>query len=81
MASRDEREAPACDPPPRAHPVRNHRAVGECPADLALGGDEKALDAGLARLREAGVTDFVASIIPSHSGAEARTLAFLQSKL
>jgi hypothetical protein len=53
-----------------------------CPDyQLALVGDEKALDAGLARLREAGVTDFVASIIPSDSGAEARTLDFLQSKL
>ena len=51
------------------------------PADLALVGDEKALDAGLARLREAGVTDFIASIVPSDAGADARTLDYLQSKL
>ncbi len=51
------------------------------PADLALVGDAKALDAGLARLRDAGVTDFIASIIPSDAGADARTLDYLQSKL
>ncbi|MBM4384307.1 MAG: TIGR03564 family F420-dependent LLM class oxidoreductase [Deltaproteobacteria bacterium] len=51
------------------------------PADLALVGDEKALDAGLARMRDAGTTDFVASIIPSDPGADARTLDYLQSKL
>ncbi len=51
------------------------------PADLALVGDEKALDAGLARLRDAGVTDFISSIIPSDAGADARTLDYLQSKL
>ncbi len=51
------------------------------PADLALVGDERALDAGLARLRSAGLTDFVASIIPSDPGADSRTLDYLQSKL
>ena len=51
------------------------------PADLALVGDEKTLDAGLARLASAGVTDFIASIVPSDSGADARTLDYLQSKL
>ena len=51
------------------------------PADLALVGDAKTLDAGLARLRAAGVTDFIASIVPSDAGAEARTLDYLQSKL
>jgi len=51
------------------------------PADLALVGDEKALDAGLARLREAGVTDFIASIVPSDAGAYGRTLDYLQSRL
>jgi len=51
------------------------------PADLALVGDEKTLDAGLARLASAGVTDFVASIVPSDAGADARTLDYLQSKL
>jgi len=51
------------------------------PADLALVGDEKTLDAGLARLASAGVTDFIASILPSDPGADARTLDYLQSKL
>jgi len=51
------------------------------PADLALVGDEKTLDAGLARLASAGVTDFVASIVPSDKGADVRTLDYLQSKL
>jgi len=51
------------------------------PADLALVGDEKTLDAGLARMRDAGTTDFVASIVPSDPGADARTLDYLQSKL
>jgi F420-dependent oxidoreductase-like protein len=51
------------------------------PADLALVGDEKTLDAGLARLRDAGVTDFIASIVTSDAGADARTLDYLQSKL
>jgi F420-dependent oxidoreductase-like protein len=51
------------------------------PADLALVGDEKTLDAGLARLASAGVTDFIASILPSDAGSDARTLDYLQSKL
>jgi alkanesulfonate monooxygenase SsuD/methylene tetrahydromethanopterin reductase-like flavin-dependent oxidoreductase (luciferase family) len=51
------------------------------PADLALVGDEKTLDAGLARLANAGVTDFGASIIPCDAGADARTLDYLESKL
>jgi F420-dependent oxidoreductase-like protein len=51
------------------------------PADLALVGDEKTLDAGLARMASAGVTDFIASILPSDPGADARTLDYLQSKL
>ena len=51
------------------------------PADLALVGDEKTLDAGLTRLASAGVTDFIASILPSDPGADGRTLDYLQSKL
>jgi len=54
---------------------------GDTPADLALVGDEKALDAGLDRLRDIGVTDFEASILPSRDGDEERTLAYLQSRL
>lgn len=51
------------------------------PADVAIVGDEKALDAGIQRLIDAGVTDFDASIIETEPGAEKRTLDFLQSKL
>ena len=51
------------------------------PADIALLGDEKALDEGLARLRDAGVTDLDAAILPVDDGADARTLDYLQSRL
>ena len=51
------------------------------PADLALVGDEKTLDAGLAPLASAGATDFIASLVPSDAGADARTLDYLQAKL
>ncbi|MEZ4333038.1 MAG: TIGR03564 family F420-dependent LLM class oxidoreductase [Myxococcota bacterium] len=51
------------------------------PPDLAIAGDEKTLDAGLARLRDAGVTDFVAAIMPSDAEADARTLDYLQSRI
>jgi alkanesulfonate monooxygenase SsuD/methylene tetrahydromethanopterin reductase-like flavin-dependent oxidoreductase (luciferase family) len=53
----------------------------EGPADLALVGDEKQLDAGLERLRDLGVTDFEASILPTEEGAEERTLEYLESRL
>ena len=51
------------------------------PAEIALIGTEKQLDEGLARLRDTGVTDFDAALIPAEDGAEARTLDYLQSKL
>jgi len=51
------------------------------PADVAIVGDEKALDEGIQRLVDAGVTDFDASIMPTETGAEERTLDYLQSKL
>jgi F420-dependent oxidoreductase-like protein len=51
------------------------------PTDLALLGDEQALDAGLGRLRDLGVSDFEAVIIPTEDGAEERTLEYLQSRL
>lgn len=54
-------------------------AVG--PADIALVGTEKQLDEGLERLRDAGVTDFDAALIPAEDGAEKRTLDYLQSRL
>ncbi len=51
------------------------------PAELALVGDEKTLDASIARLREIGVTDFNAAIMPAEDGAEERTLDYLSSRL
>jgi F420-dependent oxidoreductase-like protein len=51
------------------------------PADLALVGDEATLDAGLQRLRDVGVSDFDAAIIPTEEGADARTLEYLTSRL
>jgi 5,10-methylenetetrahydromethanopterin reductase len=54
---------------------------GASPADLALIGDEKTLDAGLARLRDLGVSDFEASIIPAEPGAEERTLDYLERRV
>jgi 5,10-methylenetetrahydromethanopterin reductase len=51
------------------------------PAEIALVGTEKQLDEGLARLEEAGVTDFDAALIPAEDGALTRTLDYLQSKL
>ncbi len=53
----------------------------EGPADIALVGDESALDAGLDRLSKAGVTDLDAAILPVDPEADARTLEFLQSRL
>ena len=51
------------------------------PADVALVGNEKELDASLDRLRDVGVTDFDAAIAPLEEGADARTLDYLQSRL
>jgi F420-dependent oxidoreductase-like protein len=51
------------------------------PGDVAIVGDEKALRAGLARLREAGVTDFCAAVAPLEPGAAERTLEFLAAEL
>jgi len=42
------------------------------PADVALVGNEKELDAQLQRLRDVGVTDFSASIAPTEDGASYR---------
>jgi 5,10-methylenetetrahydromethanopterin reductase len=51
------------------------------PGDVALVGDEAELRAGLARLRDAGVTHFAASLYPAEKGAVERTTAFLRSEL
>ena len=44
------------------------------PADLCLVGNEKEVGAGLDRLRDVGVTDLEAVVLPSKDGSDARTL-------
>lgn len=51
------------------------------PTELVLAGDEQALDAGLRRLREVGVSDLEAVIVASEDGSEKGTLDYLQSRL
>ena len=51
------------------------------PADLALVGDEGVLRKELARLREAGVTDFNAAVVPAPGTGLEPTLDFLTSEL
>ena len=50
------------------------------PAELAIVGDEQALREGLARIRDAGATDFNAAIAEVDSGAFDRTFDFLASE-
>jgi len=57
------------------------REGAETPGDIAVVGDEKTLDAALDRLRDVGVTDYDAVIVPVDDGADARTLDYLQSRL
>jgi 5,10-methylenetetrahydromethanopterin reductase len=51
------------------------------PADIALIGDESTLRAGLARMRDAGASDFYAAIFPDGDGPKSyrRTYDFLKS--
>ncbi|HVR29873.1 MAG TPA: TIGR03564 family F420-dependent LLM class oxidoreductase [Thermoanaerobaculia bacterium] len=51
------------------------------PADVALVGDENVLASALDRLRDVGVTDFVAAVAAVDGDAEKRTLDFLASRL
>jgi hypothetical protein len=52
------------------------------PAIFSLDAVSKAtLRAGLARYRDAGVTDFAPSVFPGAAGAVERTRAFLRSEL
>ena len=51
------------------------------PADVSLVGDEATLDAALERMRDIGVTDFNAAVLPIEEGADKRTLDYLQSRL
>jgi len=51
------------------------------PGDVGITGDEAALRAGLARLRDAGVTHFAASLFPADASSVERTRAFLRAEL
>jgi hypothetical protein len=51
------------------------------PGDIAVVGDEAALDAALGRLRDIGVTDYDATFAGVDEGSDARTLDYLQSRL
>jgi len=57
------------------------REASATPADFAILGDEKALDAGIERLRNIGVTDFDANILDFEEGSHERTLDYLESRL
>jgi alkanesulfonate monooxygenase SsuD/methylene tetrahydromethanopterin reductase-like flavin-dependent oxidoreductase (luciferase family) len=51
------------------------------PEDIALVGDEATVRAGIARLRDIGVTDFNAAIVPTGEGVAETTLALLADEL
>ena len=51
------------------------------PAELSIVGDESAVRAEIQRLRDAGVTDFNAAIVPIGEGSVETTLDLLQSEL
>jgi len=50
------------------------------PADVAIAGDERDLDAALRRLADAGVTDFCAAAFEAEPGAAARTTEYLAAR-
>jgi 5,10-methylenetetrahydromethanopterin reductase len=50
------------------------------PADVALAGDERELDAALRRLEDAGVSDFCAAVFEAEPGAASRTAEYLAQR-
>ncbi len=67
-------------------PIPSYRAMldregAAGPEDVAILGDERALDEALDRLQAMGVSDFSASIMPVDPEAEGRTVAYLVSRL
>jgi F420-dependent oxidoreductase-like protein len=56
------------------------REGAETPGDVAITGDESAVEKSLGQLRDAGVTEFVASIFGAREERD-RTRAFLQSAI
>ena len=67
-------------------PIPSYRAMLDRegaaePEDVAILGDERALDEALDRLEAMGVSDFSASIMSVDPEAEGRTTAYLVSRL
>ena len=67
-------------------PIPSYRAMldregAAGPEDVAILGDERALDEALDRLEAMGVSDFSGSIMPVDPEAEGRTTAYLISRL
>ena len=67
-------------------PIPSYRAMldregAAGPEDVAILGDERALDEALDRLEAMGVSDFSGSIMPVDPEAEGRTTAYLVSRL
>ncbi len=67
-------------------PIPSYRAMLDRegaaePEDVAILGDERALDEALDRLEGMGVSDFSASIMPVDPEAEGRTAAYLAARL
>lgn len=50
------------------------------PAEVALFGDETALDAALAALEDAGATEYAAQVVSTEPGSATRTLEFLADR-
>ncbi|MCP5070660.1 MAG: LLM class flavin-dependent oxidoreductase, partial [bacterium] len=51
------------------------------PADIAIVGNEKAVDEAIDRLGDTGITDLIAAIFPFDDDTDQRTLDFLESRL
>lgn len=51
------------------------------PAEVAVFGDEAALDRALRQLEDAGATDFGAQVVSVEPGSATRTLDYLESRI
>ena len=57
------------------------REGADGPGDVALAGDEASLREQIQQLRDAGVTDFAASLFEAEAGCVQRTREFLASEI
>lgn len=65
---------------PSYRAMLDREGAGTGPADVSLVGDEASLRKQIARLRDAGVTDFDAAVAPVGDASLERTLEFLASE-